>query len=98
MIVGLMILFFEFIIKWDVEDCKLSGFGKKWKDNVILGLIWDCDEYFLNYIMYLYFGGVYYMVVCYVGFNEFEFFFYLVIMLMFFWEYGVEVFVEVFLW
>lgn len=50
MTAGLMTLLPESITKWDAEDRKLSGLGKKWKDNVTSGPTWDRDEHFLNYI------------------------------------------------
>lgn len=76
MTAGLMTLLPESITKWDAEDRKLSGLGKKWKDNVTSGPTWDRDEHFLNYIMHPYFGGVYYTAARHAGFNEFESFLY----------------------
>lgn len=98
MTAGLMTLLPESITKWDAEDRKLSGLGKKWKDNVTSGPTWDRDEHFLNYIMHPYFGGVYYTAARHAGFNEFESFLYSATMSTFFWEYGVESFAEVPSW
>lgn len=98
MTAGLMTLLPESITKWDAEDRKLSGLGKKWKDNVTSGPTWDRDEHFLNYIMHPYFGGVYYTAARHAGFNEFESFLYSATMSTFFWEYGVEAFAEVPSW
>lgn len=96
--VGLMTLLPESITKWDEEDRDLSGLGKKWKDNVTDGPVWDRDEHFLNYIMHPYFGGVYYTAARHAGFNEFESFLYSATMSTFFWEYGVEAFAEIPSW
>jgi hypothetical protein len=96
--VGLMTLLPESITKWDEEDRDLSGLGKKWKDNVTSGPVWDRDEHVLNYIMHPYFGGVYYTAARHAGYNEFDSFLYSFTMSTFFWEYGVEAFAEVPSW
>ncbi|MDF2154288.1 DUF3943 domain-containing protein [Vibrio sp. CAU 1672] len=96
--VGLMTFLPESITKWDEEDRDMSQLGKKWKDNVKNGPVWDRDEHFLNYIMHPYFGGVYYTAARHAGYNEFESFLYSATMSTFFWEYGVEAFAEVPSW
>lgn len=93
--VALMTLLPESVTKWDEEDRNLSGLGKKWKDNVSSGPVWDRDEHYLNYIMHPYFGGVYYTAARHAGYNEFQSFLYSFTMSAFFWEYGVEAFAEV---
>ncbi len=96
--VGLMTFLPESVTKWDEEDRDMSKLGKKWKDNVSEGPVWDRDEHFLNYIMHPYFGGVYYTAARHAGYNEFESFLYSATMSAFFWEYGVEAFAEVPSW
>ncbi len=96
--VGLMTFLPESITKWDEEDRDMSKLGKKWKDNVSDGPVWDRDEHVLNYIMHPYFGGVYYTAARHAGYNEFESFLYSATMSTFFWEYGVEAFAEVPSW
>ncbi|PMH46887.1 ubiquitin--protein ligase [Vibrio sp. 10N.286.49.B3] len=96
--VGFMTLLPESITKWDPDDRDLSNLGKKWKENVRSGPVWDRDEHFLNYVMHPYFGGVYYTAARHSGFNEFESFLYSFTMSAFFWEYGVEAFAEVPSW
>ncbi|WP_375750115.1 DUF3943 domain-containing protein [Vibrio sp. HN007] len=93
--VGFMTLLPESITKWDEDDRDLSKLGRKWKDNVSAGPVWDKDEHVLNYVMHPYFGGVYYTAARHSGFNEFESFVYSWTMSTFFWEYGVEAFAEV---
>ncbi|GAL09259.1 ubiquitin-protein ligase [Vibrio astriarenae] len=95
---GLMTLLPESITKWDDDQRSLSDLGKKWKDNVKEGPVWDRDEHFLNYVMHPYFGGVYYTSARHAGFNEFESFLYSASMSTFFWEFGVEAFAEVPSW
>lgn len=96
--VGLMTLLPESVTKWDEEDRDMSELGKKWKNNVSEGPVWDRDEHVLNYIMHPYFGGVYYTAARHAGYNEFESFLYSATMSTFFWEYGVEAFAEVPSW
>ncbi|RJX65790.1 DUF3943 domain-containing protein [Vibrio sinensis] len=96
--VGLMTLLPESITKWDGESRNISGLGKKWKDNVSAGPVWDRDEHYLNYVMHPYFGGVYYTAARHAGFNEFDSFLYSAFLSTFFWEYGVESFAEVPSW
>ena len=96
--VGLMTVLPESITKWDPEDRDLSNLGKKWKENVSAGPVWDRDEHILNYIMHPYFGGVYYTAGRHAGFNEFESFLYSFTMSAVFWEFGVEAFAEIPSW
>jgi hypothetical protein len=96
--VGLMTLLPESITKWDDDQRDISALGKKWKDNVSEGPVWDRDEHFLNYVMHPYFGGVYYTAARHAGYDEFESFLYSWTMSTFFWEYGVEAFAEVPSW
>ncbi len=96
--VGLMTFLPESITKWDEDQRDLSKLGKKWKDNVSDGPVWDRDEHFLNYIMHPYFGGVYYTAARHAGYDEFDSFLYSFTMSAFFWEYGVEAFAEVPSW
>ncbi len=93
-----MTLLPESITKWDKESRSLKGLGKKWKDHVTEGPVWDRDEHILNYVMHPYFGGVYYTAARHSGFNEFESFLYSATMSTFFWEFGVEAFAEVPSW
>ncbi|WP_348797312.1 DUF3943 domain-containing protein [Flavobacterium adhaerens] len=85
----------ESFTQWDKEEMRKNGIGAKWKENVKAGPVIDEDNFFLNYVMHPYFGGVYYMTARSNGFNIFESFTYSAIMSTFFWEYGVEAFAEV---
>lgn len=85
----------ESFTKWDKEEMKEKGITAKWKENVKAGPVIDDDNFFLNYVMHPYFGGVYYMTARSNGFNIFESFAYSAIMSTFFWEYGVEAFAEI---
>ncbi|KIN11003.1 DUF3943 domain-containing protein [Vibrio mytili] len=96
--VGLMTFLPESVTKWDEEDRDMSELGKKWRDNVSKGPVWDRDEHVLNYVMHPYFGGVYYTAARHAGYNEFESYLYSATMSAFFWEYGVEAFAEIPSW
>lgn len=85
----------ESFTQWDKEEMKKNGIGAKWKENVKAGPVVDEDNFFLNYVMHPYFGGVYYMTARSNGFNIFESFTYSAIMSTFFWEYGIEAFAEI---
>lgn len=85
----------ESFTKWDKEEMKKNGIGAKWKENVKAGPVIDEDNFFLNYVMHPYFGGVYYMTARSNGFTIFESFTYSAIMSTFFWEYGIESFAEI---
>ena len=74
---------------------KKNGITTKWKENVKAGPVIDDDNFFLNYAMHPYFGGVYYMTARSNGFTILESFAYSAIMSTFFWEYGVEAFAEI---
>ena len=92
---GVLWLLPESFTQWDKEEMKKNGIGAKWKENVKAGPVVDEDNFFLNYVMHPYFGGVYYMTARSNGFNIFESFTYSAIMSTFFWEYGVEAFAEI---
>ena len=85
----------ESFTKWDKEEMKKNGITTKWKENVKAGPVIDDDNFFLNYAMHPYFGGVYYMTARSNGFTILESFAYSAIMSTFFWEYGVEAFAEI---
>ena len=85
----------EDITNWDKEQMKKDGIGKKWKENVKAGPVWDEDDWVLNYVMHPWFGGVYYMSARGSGFKAWESFAYSAVMSTLFWEYGVEAFAEV---
>ncbi|MBA4277344.1 DUF3943 domain-containing protein [Flavobacterium sp.] len=92
---GVLWLLPESFTQWDKEEMKKNGIGAKWKENVKAGPVVDEDNFFLNYVMHPYFGGVYYMTARSNGFNIFESFTYSAIMSTFFWEYGIEAFAEI---
>ncbi|MCF6222369.1 MAG: DUF3943 domain-containing protein [Flavobacteriaceae bacterium] len=85
----------ESFTNWDKEEILDYGLFNKWKDNVKAGPVWDKDDFFLNYIMHPWAGGVYYMSARGSGYKIWESFVYSALMSTFMWEYGVEAFAEI---
>lgn len=95
---GILWVMPESVTNWDKEKMKEEGIGKKWKENVQAGPVWDEDDWVLNYVMHPWFGGVYYMSARGSGFKAWESFAYSTLMSTVFWEYGIEAFAEVPSW
>lgn len=95
---GLLWIAPESVSKWDKEDIKENGLTEKWKENVKEGPVLDEDDFFMNYIIHPWAGGVYYMSARGSGFKAWESFTYSCLMSTFFWEYGIEAFAEVPSW
>lgn len=85
----------ESVSKWDRDEMKFSTLGKKWKEHISEGPIWDQDEWEINYIGHPYFGAAYYMVARNQGLNPLESGAYSFLMSAFLWEMGIEAFAEV---
>ena len=83
------------ISKWDKQEIQEEGLLKKWKENVKEGPVFDEDEFFMNYVIHPWAGGVYYMTARGSGYKRWESFTYSFLMSTFFWEYGIESFAEV---
>lgn len=88
----------ESFTNWDKDEMLDYGLINRWKDNVTSGPVWDEDDFFLNWIMHPWSGGVYYMSARGSGYNKWESFAYTAIMSTFFWEYGIEAFAEIPSW
>lgn len=85
----------ENISNWDKEEMLEYGLLHRWQDNVRAGPVWDEDDFFLNWIMHPWAGGVYYMSARGSGYNKWESFAYSAFMSTFLWEYGIEAFAEI---
>ena len=92
---GLLWIAPESISKWDKQEMKEEGLFNKWKENVKEGPAFDEDEFFMNYVIHPWAGGVYYMTARGSGYKRWESFTYSFLMSTFFWEYGIEAFAEV---
>jgi hypothetical protein len=93
--VGILWTLPESISGWDDEDITLKGMEEQWWDNVSQGPEWDNDQWYLNYILHPYCGGVYYQIARNSGYSQLGSFVYTTLMSTFFWEYGFEAFAEV---
>ena len=82
----------EDISGWDGEN--KGTYADKWKKNVTGGAVWDDDDWAINFIGHPYFGGVYYQVARKSGYNQWNSFTYSALMSTFYWEYGLEAFME----
>lgn len=92
--IGLMTLLPQETTNWDSESRKLNKLSDKWWNNVTAGPRWDNDDYYLNYVMHPYFGGVYYTAARHAGYNKYDALLYSFTISTFFWEYGVEAVTE----
>lgn len=92
---GLLWILPESITNWNKEEMLEYGMFNKWKDNVRVGPVWDSDDFYLNYIIHPWAGGVYYMSARGSGYNKWESFAYTAFMSTIMWEYGIEAFAEI---
>lgn len=68
---------------------------KRWRNNVKKGPVVDNDNPIFNYILHPYGGAAYYMSARSQGFNLVYSFLYATAVSTFFWEYGIEAFMEI---
>lgn len=67
----------------------------RWWDHVKVGPHWDRDNPIFNYILHPYGGAAYYMSARSQGFNVKQSMVYSFMVSTFFWEYGIEAFMEI---
>ncbi len=84
--------------QWDKEKMRTEGMLKQWSKNLEAGPVWDEDGFFFNWITHPWAGAVYYMNARGSGFKRWESFVYSALMSTFFWEFGVEDFIEIPSW
>ncbi len=80
--------------QWDRKDIKDVPFFQRYYNNVIRGPHWDGDTWFFNYVLHPYAGAAYFMSARSQGFNMWYSALYSFCISTFFWEYGVEAFME----
>ncbi|WP_104695707.1 DUF3943 domain-containing protein [Helicobacter salomonis] len=92
-IVGLYLMP-ESITHWSKEK-----FGwLSWCQNVLLGPQLDHDLFIFNGVLHPYFGAIYYMQARVAGYRKRACVFFTFLVSTFFWEYGLEAFVEIPSW
>ncbi|PAF52877.1 ubiquitin--protein ligase [Helicobacter sp. 13S00477-4] len=84
----------ESVTNWDREK---FGF-RSWFQDVRIGPAVDNDNFWLNGVAHPYFGAVYYMQPRIAGYTWAESVLFSFVTSAFFWEYGIEAFVEIPSW
>ena len=84
--------------QWDKQKIREEGLINQWGKNLEAGPVWDEDGFFFNWITHPWAGAVYYMNARGSGFKRWESFVYSTLMSTFFWEFGVENFIEIPSW
>lgn len=92
---GVLYLLPEDATAWNKEETINTPPFKRWWRNVRKGPVIDKDNAVFNYILHPYGGAAYYMGARSVGFNLFYSFLYTAAVSTFFWEYGIEAFMEI---
>lgn len=80
---------------WNKKDIVDVPPFKRWWRNVKAGPVVDKDNHFFNYVLHPYAGAAYYMGARSIGFNAIYSLLYAAGISTFFWEYGIEAFMEI---
>ena len=80
---------------WNKKEIREVSPFRRWVRNVKKGPVWDKDNWIFNYVLHPYGGAAYYMGARSQGFNVFNSFLYCAGISTFFWEYGIEAFMEI---
>lgn len=92
---GVLYLLPEDATAWNKKEIQDVPLFKRWVKNVKRGPVVDKDGAVFNYILHPYGGAAYYMGARSLGFNLFYSFLYSAGISTFFWEYGIEAFMEI---
>lgn len=91
---GILELLPEDATAWNKEELRNTPFFKRWWNHVSNGPVWDHDNWIFNYVLHPYAGAAYYMGARSLGFSQMQSFAYCFCISTFFWEYGIEAFME----
>ena len=80
---------------WNKDRITSIPFWKRWSTHVKKGPVWDADCFIFNYILHPYGGAAYYMSARSQGCNILWSAIYSTCISTFFWEYGIEAFMEI---
>lgn len=80
---------------WNKERITSIPFWKRWSTHVGKGPVWDGDNFIFDYVLHPYGGAAYYMSARSSGCNIVWSALYSAAISAFFWEYGIEAFMEV---
>lgn len=92
---GVLELLPESATAWNKAEIHKKPIFERWWTNVKKGPVWDHDNAIFNYVLHPYGGAAYYMSARSQGFNMLQSFVYGAAISTFFWEYGIEAFMEV---
>ncbi|MBQ6279404.1 MAG: DUF3943 domain-containing protein [Muribaculaceae bacterium] len=91
---GILELLPENATAWNKEELHKTPFFKRWWMHVKKGAVWDRDNWVFNYVLHPYGGAAYYMSARSQGLNALQSSLYSFGVSTFFWEYGIEAFME----
>lgn len=80
---------------WNTEELRRTPWIQRWGNHVKRGAHWDGDNPIFNYVLHPYGGAAYFMAARSQGFNFWESALYGFCISTFFWEYGIEAFMEI---
>lgn len=81
----------ESVTHWTKQKFGLMS----WLENVHLGPVFDNDLFIFNWVLHPYFGAIYFMQARVAGYKFFTGVLFTALVSTFFWEYGLEAFVEI---
>ncbi len=80
---------------WNTEELRRTPWIQRWGNHVGKVMHWDGDNPIFNYILHPYGGAAYFMSARSQGFNFWDSALYGFCISTFFWEYGIEAFMEI---
>ncbi len=80
---------------WNRAQQKRYSMWERYRMHFRQGPVWDKDKFIFNGVLHPYGGAAYYMSARSCGFNVWGSFLYSFCISTFFWEYGVECFMEI---
>lgn len=95
---GILSLLPEDATAWNKKETKEVPLFQRYFDHVKNGPHFDKDNAIFNYILHPYAGAAYYMSARSQGFNMWRSWLYSFAVSTFFWEYGIEAFMEIPSW
>jgi hypothetical protein len=92
---GVTFMLPESISNWDRAEISSRSLGSNWWAHVSKGPVMDADNAFMNRVAHPYAGSIYYMSARGAGFSAPYSLLYSFVASTFFWEYGIEAFMEI---
>lgn len=92
---GVLYLLPENATAWNKEEAMKTPLFERWWKNVKKGPVVDKDNFIFNYVLHPYGGAAYFMSARSQGFNMWYSALYCAGISTFFWEYGIEAFMEI---